>query len=195
MGNTPKQWFYETAVLLHELLAQNGSVYVHLDWRLVHYAKNVLGEVFGEDLFQNQIIWARTNPQKTRKGYGRIHGVLLFYAKSQDFAWNSQLRPLSDKHLARHYQREDEHGRRFDVAELTAPGTTRGPSGMPCRGFDVAALGRHWRMSPEKLDKLDEEGRIHWPKNGFPRLIGQVTPPAEHFAPQSRAALATSPDK
>jgi hypothetical protein len=35
---------------------------------------------------------------------------------------------------------------------------------MPWRGFDVAALGRHWRMSPEKLDVLDKEGRIYWPK-------------------------------
>jgi len=166
------QWFYETAVLLHELLHETGSLYVHLDWHVVHYAKCVLDEVFGPELFQNQIVWPRTNPQKTRKGFGRVHDVLLLYAKTEEFNWNPQLRPLSEMHLQRHYRRQDEHGRKYDVAELTAPGTTKGPSGQPWRGYDVAALGRHWRFSPETLDELDKAGRIYWPsKGGFPRLI------------------------
>jgi len=42
---------------------------------------------------------------------------------------------------------------------------------MPWHGYDVAALGRHWRMSPDKLDDLDQQGRIYWPKKGFPRLV------------------------
>ena len=166
------QWFYETAVLLHELLHETGSLFVHLDWHVVHYAKCVLDEVFGPALFQNQIVWPRTNPQKTRKGFGRVHDVLLLYAKTDEFTWNPQLRPLSEKHLQRHYRRQDKHGRKYDVAELTAPGTTKGPSGQPWRGFDVAALGRHWRYSPDTLDELDKAGRIYWPsKGGFPRLI------------------------
>ncbi len=53
-------WFHETCVLLHELLADTGSVYVHLDYRLCHYAKAVLDEVFGLDAFLNQIVWRRT---------------------------------------------------------------------------------------------------------------------------------------
>ena len=166
------QWFYEAVILLHELVAEDGAAYVHLDWHVVHYAKAVLDEVFGGEQFQNQIVWPRTNPQKTRNGFGRVHDAILFYTKSQNFAWNPQLRPLSEKHLERHYRREDGQGRRYDVAELTAPGTTKGPSGQPWRGFDVASLGRHWRMSPEKLDELDKRGQIYWPpKGGFPRLI------------------------
>ncbi|MGQ0605247.1 MAG: DNA methyltransferase [Anaerolineales bacterium] len=42
------QWFYETAELLRELLAENGSIYVHLDWHVAHYAKAILDEVFGK---------------------------------------------------------------------------------------------------------------------------------------------------
>jgi len=51
------QWFYETAVLLRELLADDGSIYVHLDWHIGQYAKVVLDEVFGQDACQNEIIF------------------------------------------------------------------------------------------------------------------------------------------
>ena len=51
------QWFYETAVLLRELLAENGSIYVHLDYHIGHYAKAVMDEVFGQENFKNEIVW------------------------------------------------------------------------------------------------------------------------------------------
>ena len=54
------KWFYETVVLLRELLADDGSLYVHLDWHVGHYAKAVLDEVFGIDYFHNEIVWKRT---------------------------------------------------------------------------------------------------------------------------------------
>jgi adenine specific DNA methylase Mod len=50
--DTYLQWFYETALLLRELLADNGSIYIHLDWHVGHYAKIVLDEVFGYENFQ-----------------------------------------------------------------------------------------------------------------------------------------------
>ncbi len=55
------QWFYETIVLLRELLTDNGSIYVHLDWHIGHYAKAVLDEVFGTDNFRNEISWKRSS--------------------------------------------------------------------------------------------------------------------------------------
>jgi site-specific DNA-methyltransferase (adenine-specific) len=57
------QWLYETLQLLHTLLARDGSLYVHLDWRTSHYAKMILDEIFGSGLqndgggFKNEIIW------------------------------------------------------------------------------------------------------------------------------------------
>src|ERR1041385_8717809 len=58
------QWFYETISLLHELLADTGSIYVHLDYHVSFYAKVILDEVFGADKFLNEIIWKR----QTAKG-------------------------------------------------------------------------------------------------------------------------------
>src|SRR5262245_2227671 len=51
------QWFFETATLLHDLLHESGSLYVHLDWRLTHYAKLLLDEIFGYERFRNEITW------------------------------------------------------------------------------------------------------------------------------------------
>ena len=54
-------WFFETVLLLRELLTDNGGIYVHLDWHVAHYAKCILDEVFGPDQFQNEIVWQRTD--------------------------------------------------------------------------------------------------------------------------------------
>src|SRR5579871_6080831 len=53
------QWFFETAILLRELLSEDGSIYVHLDWHVFHYVKPIMDEVFGADNFLNEIIWRR----------------------------------------------------------------------------------------------------------------------------------------
>ena len=71
------QWFYETAVILHELLAENGSIYVHLDWHVGHYAKVILDEVFGTQNALNEIVWKRTSARNDADrswfpGYGGI---------------------------------------------------------------------------------------------------------------------------
>lgn len=61
------QWFYETSVLLRELLKEDGSIYVHCDYHVGHYAKAVLDEVFGADNFRNEIIWKRSLPHNDPK--------------------------------------------------------------------------------------------------------------------------------
>jgi len=77
-------WFYETATLLRELLADGGSLYVHLDAHAAHYAKVLLDEVFGAGSFQREIVWriGWVSGFKSRvRGWIRNHDTLLFYAK------------------------------------------------------------------------------------------------------------------
>jgi len=77
------QWFYETLVLLRELLAPDGSIYVHLDWHVGHYAKAVLDEVFGSDNFVNEIVWYYYNKLHDSRKHllPRAHDVIFRYAK------------------------------------------------------------------------------------------------------------------
>ena len=91
------QWFYETVILLHELLAQDGSIYVHLDWHVSHYAKAILDEVFGQDNFRNEIYWYYYNKMPdTRKGvFPRATDTIFWYVK--DRAQPYTFVPLTEK--------------------------------------------------------------------------------------------------
>ncbi len=83
------QWFYETVVLLRELLHETGSIYVHLDWHVGHYAKAVLDEIFGQENFKNEIAWWYYDKFPTGGSIlDRQHDRLLQYARTDNYITN-----------------------------------------------------------------------------------------------------------
>jgi len=162
------QWFYETAAMLHELLAANGSVYFHLDYHVNHYAKTILDEIFGLDCFQNEIIWKRQSAHSAAKRFGPIHDTLLFYSKTPDFIWNAQYEPLSQEYIDAFFTNVDDDGRRFARGDLTGSGR-RTYLEYEWRGYKPKP-GRHWAVPKEKLEEYHRQGRIFLPKSGMPRL-------------------------
>lgn len=163
------QWFYETAVLLRDLLAEDGSLYVHLDENLSHYAKVILDEVFNVDNFRGEIIREKTNPKNyTRFGYGNIHDVIYFYSKSQACKWNKTYLERTEDKAQNDFPHIDTDGRRFKTAPLHAPGIRYGESGQPWRHL-MPPPGNHWRYVHTTLDQLDTDGRIEWSSTGNPR--------------------------
>jgi len=85
------QWFYETVVLLRELLTANGSIFVHLDWRTGHYGKAILDEVFGQDNLRNEIIWCYTGPGSPgMQQFNRKHDTIFWYSKSSQWVFNEK---------------------------------------------------------------------------------------------------------
>ncbi|ODP39452.1 DNA methyltransferase [Sphingomonas turrisvirgatae] len=173
---------------LHRVLKPTGSLYLHCDPTASHYLKLLLDGVFGATNFKNEIVWKRTTAHSAARRFGDVHDIILFYSKSGDFTWNEILLPHSDGYSDR-YRNEDEKGRVWADDNLTAPGIRNGHSGEAWRGFDVTAKGSHWKISRkaverivgadkaasmttiEKLDLLDADGLIHWPRNGgFPRF-------------------------
>jgi len=89
-------WLHETFILLHQLLASDGSLYVHLDWRATHYARVILDEVFGfapngeGPGFKNEIIWHYQSGGRTHKCYARKHDTLLLYSKSAQYCFHGE---------------------------------------------------------------------------------------------------------
>ena len=82
-------FMYERLILMRELLADKGSIYVHLDWHVGHYLKIMMDEIFGADNFQNEIIWAYPAASvKTRNFFIRSYDIILFYTKTQDYVFN-----------------------------------------------------------------------------------------------------------
>jgi len=71
------------------VLKETGSIYLHCDWRASHYLKMVMDGVFGEDNFQNEVVWHYHSGAGTPKRFGRKHDVILFYSKSQTWFFNA----------------------------------------------------------------------------------------------------------
>jgi DNA modification methylase len=167
------QWFYETAVLLRDLLAEDGSIYVHLDWRVSHFAKVVLDEVFGTDGFRNEICWKRsTIATNVSTQWRNSHDLILFYAKSDTSKFNVQYGEYSES-SKQHFSYSDERGS-FQPVPLLGSGRTNGETGQLWRGIDPNTIGKggmHWLKRPSVLEELDSQGLIYWPTSGgLPRL-------------------------
>jgi len=94
--DTYLQWLAGTLRLLHTLLAEDGSLYVHLDWRVSHYARVILDALFGANLqgrgsgFQNEIIWHYQSGGRTTRRYARKHDTILFYTKSARYCFHGE---------------------------------------------------------------------------------------------------------
>jgi site-specific DNA-methyltransferase (adenine-specific)/adenine-specific DNA-methyltransferase len=135
--------------------------------------KLMLDEVFGEHGFVNELVWRRTSAHNNADKYGPIHDTVFFYTASSDYVWNPQFGEVSEEYLGQFFdQVEETTGRRYARDNLTARGLRHGETGKPWRGIAPSLKGNHWKVPPSELDKLDADGRIHWPakEDGMPRL-------------------------
>ena len=84
------QMLYERLVLMKELLADDGTIYVHLDWHVGHYVKIILDEVFGRENFRNEVVWCYTGPSRQTKDFPDKHDIIFRYSKSKDYSFNPE---------------------------------------------------------------------------------------------------------
>jgi len=77
------QMMYERLILMKELLVENGSIYVHLDWHVGHYVKLMMDEIFGYENMVNEVIWFFKGTTNSTQMYGDKHDNILFYAKNK----------------------------------------------------------------------------------------------------------------
>ena len=162
----------ERAKLIHKLLSEKGSLYLHIDYKIGHYVKVMLDEVFGMDNFRNDITRIKCNPKNfERVGYGNIKDMILFYSKGKNPIWNHPRIPCDEEDIIKLYNKIDKNGRRYTTVPIHAPGETKnGDSNKPFKGM-LPPKGRHWRCSVEELERLDSEGLIEWSATGNPRKI------------------------
>lgn len=83
-----------------ELLSEDGTIWVHLDWHASHYVKILMDEIFGEDNFINEIIWNYKSGGVSKRRFARKHDTLLFYGKGSDYYF----KPLKEKSYNRGYK-------------------------------------------------------------------------------------------
>ncbi len=166
------------------ILKPTGSIYLHCDPDASHYLKGVMDALFGNDRFQNEIIWKRTGSHGGARKWGPIHDTILFYSSLGRHKWNRSFQEYSPEYISNYYRYEDERGK-YQLVSLTGAGTTAGDSGREWRGINPTDSGRHWAVpqqalrnayphrndlnqltTQEKLDLLDQAGLIYWPPQG-----------------------------
>ena len=86
--------------LMKDLLADDGLIWLHLDWHVVHYAKVIMDEIFGEKHFVNEIVWQYKSGGSSKKHFSRKHDTILVYSKSGKYQFN----PLQEKSYNRQYK-------------------------------------------------------------------------------------------
>ena len=160
----------ERLLLLKELLSEKGSIYLHIDYKIGHKIKILMDQVFGEKNFRNDITRIKSNPKNFKKlGYSNVKDLILYYSKSNDPIWNEPREPHSEEDIIRLFPKIDEEGKRYTTVPIHAPGeTSKGKTGELFKG-KKPPQGRHWRVSPDLLNKWDEEGLIEWSKTNNPR--------------------------
>ena len=153
---------------LHRVLKPTGSLYLHCDPTASHYLKIVLDTIFGADKFVNELVWKRSDAhsdsKQGAKHYGRIHDVLLFYAKNHNHVFNTLYLPLSEKTTENWYRNiEQETGRRYNKADTSGPGGAA--KGNPY--YEWKGITRYWRYNREKMERLEAEGKLVYSKSGI----------------------------
>lgn len=170
VGSQYIEFLRSRLILLRELLAPDGSIYIHLDDNMAFHIKIIMDEIFGQQNFRNWITRKKCNPKNyTRKTYGNISDYLLFYTKTESYVWNRPTEPWSEEHSPKEYRyREESTGRQYMKVPLHAPGVRGGETGKPWRGM-MPPPGKHWQFPPATLDLMDARGEIYWSPSGNPR--------------------------
>lgn len=157
-------------IMIRELLSEQGSVYVHIDWHVGHYVKIIMDEIFGRDNFINEIIWKRkggsANPSNR---FGIVTDQILFYSKTNNPIFNQTFDLDSDdtkKYIKERFTQTDSKGR-FMVAPIER-NAALGIRPNLIYEFNGYTPKYGWMVSEEKLKQMNEDGKILWNKNNRP---------------------------
>ena len=146
---------------MRRVLKDTGSIYLHCDPTASHYLKLLMDSIYGQGNFRNEITWRRTNAhsdtRQGRKQPGRVHDILLFYTKSNQWTWNPVYTDYDPGYIEKFYKYiEPETNRRYRLGDLTGPGGAS--KGNP--HYELMGVTRYWRYSQERMQELIDEGRI-----------------------------------
>jgi DNA modification methylase len=156
-------------VLLREVMSDDGSIYLHLDTKKLHYMKIIMDEVFGEGRFCNAIIWKRTSAHSDSDGYANIHDCILFYSKTPQSPFYPQYQPYTDEYVAERYKHVEtkgpRKGKRYADGDLIGTGLKGGGYTYKWKG-----VLKTWRCPLETMQDYERDNRLYYTKNKIARI-------------------------
>ena len=161
---------YERLILMRDLMHNEGSIYVHCDWRVSPFLRLVLNEVFGNNSFRNEINWKRrggkTSPDA--KVFEAVSDNLLWHSKTDDYVFVEQFtKQDTEKYVEERFKYKDEKGRRYRLSPLNAP-YPRPTLQYGYKGYKPHPNG--WSVSLETMERYDREGKLVFPDDKSKRI-------------------------
>ena len=111
-------WLYERLLAIKEIMSESGSIYVHLDRNIGHYVKIMMDEVFGEENFRSEIIWANLSVsgfKSQANNWIRGHDSIFYYLNGEECTFNKEFLKEFSEGTVRRYDKIDEDGRRYKI--------------------------------------------------------------------------------
>ena len=162
-------------VFLRELLSEDGSIYVHLDWKKGHYVKVTMDEVFGENRFVNEIVWRRKQAQAwLSKQFGVINDTILWYSKTEDYPFTPEYSKIDEntqKYITERFIYDDGDGRKYMKSPLVNP--LLRPN-LRYVFHDVQPPPNGWLYSKERLEELYQKNELVMPSNSDARIYRKI---------------------
>jgi len=154
-------------ILLREVMADDGVIFVRLDYHFGHYVKVVMDEVFGKNNFRNEIVINRFKRQlRNLNQFNHATDVLYFYSKSEDYDFNEITRSRICSFCGAQTQPE--------WRGMHSPGLRQPPERTICGKVFYPPRGRHWSYKQEKIDALYDEGRIRIDEStSYTNILGE----------------------
>lgn len=149
-------WMFENLMAIKSIMSETASIYVHLDWHMIHYVKVLMDEIFGEANFQREIVWdisVLSGFKTLAPNWVRGHDTILYYSKSDDRIFNKLKQPHTQEYLDS-FNKVDKDGRHYMVAH----GTTRYRDEIESKGKpfgDVWNDIMSFQQQPTSDEKVD----------------------------------------
>ena len=166
---------YDRLILMRDLLAEDGSIYVHCDWRVNSSLRFVLSEIFGENNFINEIIWRRKQAQAwSSDQFGVTNDTLLIYGKSENRIFNPVYSKNDDntkKYIKERFKFDDGDGRKYMKSPLVNP-LVRPNLQYEFRGIKPPKTG--WLYKKERMEELYQNNELVMPSKPTARIYRKI---------------------
>jgi site-specific DNA-methyltransferase (adenine-specific)/adenine-specific DNA-methyltransferase len=161
---------YPRLALLRQFLREDGAIFISLDDNEIQALRYVMDEIFGASNFITTVLWQKVySPKNSARHFSEDHDYIVVYAKKADL-WRPNLVPRSDDQDSAYKSRDEDPRGPWKTGDLSARNYySQGTYEIVCpsgRVIPRPPTGTYWRVSKEKLEEMNADGRIWWGKDG-----------------------------
>ena len=164
---------YERLILMRDLLADDGSIFVHCDYRVNSFIRLALNEVFGRDLMINEIVWRRKGGAALgdMRKFSAATDTILWYGKTEHYGFADIYVEAPEEYVQAQFRNSDADGRRYMVNVMRSP-SPRQNLKYDYKGYKTPPNG--WAVPRETMERLDREGRLHFPDSKDKQIYKKI---------------------